>query len=358
MSRITTEISKLVNEILDLIPQEYWQSTTTTFLDPSIGGGQFVREIERRLREHNHSDDNIHKRVFGFETTKLYVNHAVNRHKLVGNYSVMTCSKFLEYTDKTFDIVVGGPLFSHRVNGSSADIDSQYCNKAMDIGHNVFMVVRSKHFGSHKSAFRRRVFESRRLATLSHIPKIHYPNTLNIRTCLINICKEETTTTAIKFADGNVYTTKLDKDSVIMLHDSNYIGEVKNNLAHRFVIGKLRRKNIVDVKNGIPIIEVMGSEENPITRYVDPTSTDIGINMHGVIMNSSVGWGDLGRIFIKPYEATISGSVVCLRTDTLDEAKVLKEYLETDSVRNIIRKSMVSFHPTKALFSCIADPLI
>ena len=40
---------KLVNEILDLLPQEIWTDKNTTFLDPVSKSGIFLREIAKRL---------------------------------------------------------------------------------------------------------------------------------------------------------------------------------------------------------------------------------------------------------------------------------------------------------------------
>ena len=63
LSRLKFEIDPLVAEILDHLPESVWTSTSTTFFDPAIGGGQFVRAIEQRLRRYGHSDANIRKRV-------------------------------------------------------------------------------------------------------------------------------------------------------------------------------------------------------------------------------------------------------------------------------------------------------
>lgn len=42
---------KLVNEILDMLPQELFQSKETTFLDPVTKSGVFLREIAKRLND-------------------------------------------------------------------------------------------------------------------------------------------------------------------------------------------------------------------------------------------------------------------------------------------------------------------
>ena len=41
----------LVNQILDLLPNEIWKDKNTTFLDPACKSGVFLREIARRLSE-------------------------------------------------------------------------------------------------------------------------------------------------------------------------------------------------------------------------------------------------------------------------------------------------------------------
>ena len=88
LSRMKFEIDDLVTEILDQLPQSIWTSDSTTFIDPALGGGQFVRAIEQRLRSYGHNDDNIKRRVFGCESSKLNVKYAVNKYKLIGNYEV------------------------------------------------------------------------------------------------------------------------------------------------------------------------------------------------------------------------------------------------------------------------------
>jgi len=105
-------LKQLVNEMLDQLPKSVWRSKTTTFLDPAIGGGQFVAEIERRLRAAGHSDENIKSRVFGFEYSLALIDMAINMNKLVGTYKKMLYEDFFKWdTDMKFDVVVGNPPF-------------------------------------------------------------------------------------------------------------------------------------------------------------------------------------------------------------------------------------------------------
>ena len=42
----------IANQMLDLLPQEIFESKETTFLDPFTKSGVFLREITKRLLEH------------------------------------------------------------------------------------------------------------------------------------------------------------------------------------------------------------------------------------------------------------------------------------------------------------------
>ena len=112
LSRMKFEIEPLVAEMLNQLPESVWTSDSTTFFDPAIGGGQFVRAIEQRLREHGHTDQNIRKRVFGLEDSDLHIRYAVNKHKLVGQYAKKPYEKFFELDDTMkFDVVIGNPPY-------------------------------------------------------------------------------------------------------------------------------------------------------------------------------------------------------------------------------------------------------
>jgi len=143
----------LVCEMLDRLPPDVWVSDTTTFLDPAMASGQFVAEIERRLRAIGHSNENIRSRVFGLETSRMQVNIAVNMNELVGTYTVDAGYKtFLSGEVAAlrkgwpvkFDIVVGNPPYQNGGSAGNFALWPLFVEKAslamVDGGHLLFVI--------------------------------------------------------------------------------------------------------------------------------------------------------------------------------------------------------------------------
>lgn len=136
ISRLKFDIQPLVNEILDQLPADVWASSTTLFLDPAIGGGQFLREIEARLRAAGHSNENINGRVYGCEDSEHRVQYAKNKYKLVATLGV---GDFLEkdFTTMKFDVIVGNPPYQDSNSDGRKDQASNlwtlFWKKSLDV---------------------------------------------------------------------------------------------------------------------------------------------------------------------------------------------------------------------------------
>ena len=119
IGRLKFDLDGLANEMLDRLPLSLFTSNSTTFLDPCMGGGQFVKAIEDRLLAHGHSNENISQRVFGVESNQLRVSYTTNKHRLVGKYVVH--ENYLEYNEQMrFDCVIGNPPYQDVIDSGKS----------------------------------------------------------------------------------------------------------------------------------------------------------------------------------------------------------------------------------------------
>ncbi len=115
LARLKFNIEVLVNEILDRYPAHVWTDNKSKFIDPAIGGGQFVAAIERRLRENGCTNENIRSRVFGYESNQMRLNYAVNKYGLIGTYIVGEIEE-LKALKMNFDAVVSNPPWNRTLH--------------------------------------------------------------------------------------------------------------------------------------------------------------------------------------------------------------------------------------------------
>jgi site-specific DNA-methyltransferase (adenine-specific) len=131
IGRLKFEIDGLVEEILDRLGLTDDQWRLYTFLDPAMGGGQFVKAIEARKRRLGCSDAQIRATVWGLENNLLRVRYAVNKHRLVGTYRV---SDFLseEFGEMKFDVVVGNPPYQG-ITAKKEKLWPKFANRALEL---------------------------------------------------------------------------------------------------------------------------------------------------------------------------------------------------------------------------------
>lgn len=123
----------VVNDMLDMLPQELFENPETTFLDPACKSGVFLREIAKRLNKglekkipdlQKRLDHIFHKQLFGIAITELT--------SLLSRRSVY-CSKFpnSEFSVSAFENEEGNILF-RRINHTWKDKKCIFCGASQD----------------------------------------------------------------------------------------------------------------------------------------------------------------------------------------------------------------------------------
>lgn len=258
---------------------------------------------------------------------------------------------------KKFYILTNYP-FSDRSSDSSnsKDIDKLFVLKGQDIGHGGQEIIRTKHFTNKSSAFRKKLFSSGNIESIERLDDNVFPTIQNTETCIVSWNSNHTGDAKIQYKDGTIVEKNLNKDTVIKFNNPNFVHEVDNNLSHRWLRGKVSRSSLIEGDS--PIVEICGKGETPVIKNIQKGLEDTARNCYGVVMNINAAWGGLGKVMIKPYEASISNNVVCLRTDTEEDAITLQQYLLSDEIAKEVDLNMAAYHPSKDLFLKITDPLV
>ena len=128
---------EIVNQMLDMLPQELFRNPDTTFLDPACKTGVFLREIAKRLIKglepqfpdlQERIDHIFHKQLFGIAITELT--------SLLSRRGIY-CSKYpnSDFSVSKFDTAQGNIRFK-RIDHTWVNGRCKYCgtNKTYDRG--------------------------------------------------------------------------------------------------------------------------------------------------------------------------------------------------------------------------------
>lgn len=300
-----------------------------SFLDPCMGGGQFVQAVEQRLRSYGHSDKNIAKRVYGIENSRLRINYAINKHGLVGQYRY--CEDYLEYDEKMkFDVVIENPPFNgddtsrdgknHR--GQGENLAKKFALKAIDLSkrHILFIMPYGHRTYSTRLA---KQYKSNGLYRIdSH--KEHFKD-VSTNPCIFYFDK----TKVVFDVEDNYYTHDIEipRENISCLF-RNQPGTL-NRIDYEHTLTDKGKYKVVVTTSVVRYTD----DEDLVRRMKDKTRGN-----WRVVFNCTTSVGQFGKIIIAEPETVLSKSVHCLLLSTKEEAIEMKKYLESDKATNILKE--------------------
>jgi len=366
-------ITALVEEMLDQLPKAVFTSKTTTFLDPCMGGGQFVAAIERRLRKHGHSDTNIAKRVYGVENNEFLHDYAVNTHDLVGNYRVeknyLECEETMKFDVVSYDVVIGNPPYQDKEgnenSSNSKDLYTRFIQRGVELSKQyVLFVVPSAWTGSRNSKLKKLIFEDHQPIVLNTHGMKWFDVYMN--TCYFLSEIDRSGETCLTDNYGNSITVTLDRTFSIPTDLGNLAIMKKlsafaeqENLASRWIRGKLNLNRLVESKekNSVEFIKAVGKKNDPLTTAkISKDDENTGYDICKVVLPNMGSQNSIGNVKLAKQKQVGGHSVVFLQTDSIKESKNLIGYLNSKVVRFLVSSIKISTPNSKAVFKGI--PLI
>lgn len=365
--RVKFEFAPLVNDILDQLPADIWSSTTTTFLDPAFGGGQFLREIERRLREAGHSEHNISSRVYGCEIRQIRLNWTWD-HGRVKTRNLIKCD-FLnhDWGDMKFDVIVGNPPYQDKTGNenstNSADLYVRFVERGFELSRNyVAMVIPSAWSGARDSKLKTVLFEQNQPLRFDTHGKKWFDVEMN--TCWFISQKGRQGVTQISDVEGNTVHIMLNKQSVIPqnIGSLSILEHLRShardkNLAARWLRGKLNLNDVKSFSKGsVPFVMAVGQKTAPLEIQMIPKHKETtGAGLHKLVVPNVSSSDAIGNIKYADPSMVGGHSVVFLTCKSKAESDKLKSYLETKLIRYLVKSIKISTPNSKNLFELIPD---
>jgi hypothetical protein len=133
IERVKFHLKPLVDQMLDQLPADVFTSTTTAFLDPAFGGGQFLREVVARLRAAGHADDNIRSRIYGCEFNTFRVKYALQLGRVISDNLITADYLSHDWGNMKFDVILGNPPYQDNMpDGARKSMSTNLWSKFID----------------------------------------------------------------------------------------------------------------------------------------------------------------------------------------------------------------------------------
>jgi SAM-dependent methyltransferase len=321
---------ELAEEMLNKLDQSVFKSSTTTFLDPCCGRGNFIIDICERLLAAGCSKESISKRVYAADINPKFCN--ILKHRLAKRdlYITIIQGDSLKYNwSMKFNVVVGNLPFQ-KENTTKSTRTSKLYVKFIEFAVNYsdkLLFITPNNWLTNKASKVHKITEDK------FIDLIDCSSSFNIAidTCYFLYDR------SANVMDLNI--TYPEPNMGGMWSRSN----IYNNDKRIFANGLIKMASTTGRKDQPVSLVNVDIEDNVFPSF----------NKWKVICNNVGGKKDIGTIKILPPGVGTSYSIIAFGVNTEREAIELKEYLESTYVREIIAKHKKTTPNSKTIFSFV-----
>jgi site-specific DNA-methyltransferase (adenine-specific) len=263
VGEVTTPIA-LAGEMIAKIPEAYFISDSTTFLDPCFGNGTFIIELIKKLKSYGHSIENIETRVFGCEISKRLVNKVKKRLAKYNFDGIIQGDSLEREWNMKFDVVVGNPPYNGTGQGKQKifhEFIDKGCTRLEEDGVLLFVIPRAWFLSdeSANKAVRKTILSKGTL--IEQLPNDAF--NADVRTCYFT-AKNKVREEDITLIEGDkINTWKPSKDDDYVIVDKVFksiLEKVRKHCTEPIKTTNLQAKHEVKVDKLSKAIDKLGKE--------------------------------------------------------------------------------------------------
>jgi site-specific DNA-methyltransferase (adenine-specific) len=364
--------SKLVNQMLDVLPQETWSNPSLKFLDPCTGFGVVVIELVSRLMKGLEEwEPNRELRYKHIVENMIYAYDILEVNCFMLSFILDPFSEYtlnvkpLDYLTnrelKTFDIsLLTAPFKSFSTNGrASTPFYSKFILEALKHSKQVVSInpaiwtVGGKGLGS----LRRKLIGKGIIKSITNIDtKIYNNPNITSKVHILHLDTEyegysNINGTDIDLKGLNIIPTDINCFSI--LYKLKNTPSIKNIARHgtfmRIDYRKGRENRLMDYKPSDNFIKCYVSRAKNLVNYIDPK--EIERNSHHIesykVITEALSADGFGETFIvDPNEVSSDAYLTFITTNSL-ESRNLVTYLKTKFANYLLNLRKLSLHTTK-----------
>lgn len=390
--------AKIVNEVLDLLPEEVWSDELLEWLNPVEKSGIWLREVFKRLDvglaekipDENKRHDWIKGNMLYAYTTSniawqmacktMYARVESDKYirwrdsKYIKN---IKNERFLEVKDKMpkFDIVIGNPPYQENDGGHGASATPLYnlfIEKIVDVVDplQLVFIIPSRWFSAGKGldSFRKRMQTDRHIKIIKDFPnaKIIFPS-VEIKGGVCYFLRDKSYEGHCEF---NGWLSDLNKYDTIIRHriSQNVVDKIVSSKGFISMEESVLPRNPFGLATNFDKFEVEQTElrcfavgkklKNIETNYV---SDKFGIINRWKVLRAKAQTPDIQNnpdVFIaKPKEVCTETYIVLATFDSKNEAENFKLYVKTHFFEFLLKQKVITQDVTKYKYTFVPDQL-